>query len=112
MSNKDKRILSFEASAGQTLMNVGYGNSVVRERIVAIVEAGPLPSRRLREKAASNNRLVDATAGRKMRSLIVTDSNHLLISALTPQTLQERMRSQQALPLSAQVELEEGEFIS
>lgn len=74
-----------------TSVNVGYGNLVRPERIVAILEAKSLPVKRLRERAVEENRLIDATAGRKMRSLIVIDSGHVVLSALSPQALDDRL---------------------
>ena len=112
MSNKDKRILDPEFNFGPRLINIGFGNYVRTQRVIAIVESGPVASRRLRDTAVKGDRLVDATAGRKMRSLIVTDSNHVLISALAASTLQERMQSPKNHPSVAQMELQDGEFCS
>ena len=69
-----------------TVVNVGHGNFVVAGRIIAILESGSLPSKRMREKATEDNLLVDATAGRKTRSLVVTDSRHVILSALWRRT--------------------------
>ncbi|MBI4406163.1 MAG: DUF370 domain-containing protein [Deltaproteobacteria bacterium] len=110
MSNKELGPLRDRESSGEgACINVGHGNFVVKERIVAIVEPGSLPMRRYRESASDLNQLVDATAGRKMRSLIVTDSRHVILSALAPNTLQERLCG---LMSRAQLELEEGELVS
>ena len=112
MSNKVKGVPGFGAPARRSL-NVGHGNFVVAEQVVAILESGPLPIRRLRDRAGEENRLVDATAGRKTRSLVLTQSNHLVLSALAPQTLQERLLgSQPSWTTPAQLEVEEGEFVS
>ena len=82
MSNRTNGILGGER-LGRTL-NIGHGNFVLVERIVMILESGPLPMKRLRERAVDENRLVDATAGRKTRSLVMTDSGHVVLSALAP----------------------------
>ncbi len=111
MSNKDKRILHSAGGSAETMINVGYGNYVSRNRVVAIMESGSLPIRRLREKAAGENCLLDATSGRKMRSLIITDSNHVVISSLAPHTLQERLRSEGRIS-PALLEFSGGEFVS
>lgn len=108
MSNKHNGLLG---SAGSTL-NIGHGNFVLVSRVVAILESGPLPMKRIREKAVEENRLVDATAGRKTRSLVVTDSQHVILSALAPQTLQERLHEGRMWMTPAQLEMEEGEFVS
>jgi len=112
MSNNDQGIPQ-STELFQPVLKVGYGNCVVACRIVAILESGSLPVRRLREKAGSNNRLVDATSGRKMRSLIITDSNHVVLSSLSPETLNERLRELGSMRFNpAQMEWEEGEFVS
>ncbi|MFO7817075.1 MAG: DUF370 domain-containing protein [Thermodesulfobacteriota bacterium] len=74
----------------QNLLNIGFGNSVVRARIVGIVNPNTAPMRRLREEAREDRRLIDATHGRKTRSIIITDSNHVLLSAIQYETLAQR----------------------
>lgn len=109
MSNKYNAILGKEKSP--VTVNVGHGNFLLSDRIVAILESGSLPMKRLREKASDENMLVDATAGRKTRSLVVTDSRHVILSALAPHTLQERLHDGRLMS-KAQLELEDGEFAS
>ncbi len=75
---------------GQLLVNVGFGNYVLAGRVVAIVNPLSSPMRRLREDAKAEGRLVDATQGRKTRSIVVTDSNHVILSAILPETLGQR----------------------
>ena len=67
--------------SSQVLLNIGYGNLVAASRIVSIVSPQSAPMKRLREEAASRNKLVDATQGRRTRSIIVTDSDHVILSA-------------------------------
>jgi len=110
MSNKDHDILGQGVSPAT--INVGHGNFIRMDRIVAILESGSLPMKRLRDRASDMNLLIDATAGRKMRSLIVTDSKHVVLSALAPQTVQERLQGTKHWASRAQLELEEGEFVS
>ncbi|ABB39516.1 protein of unknown function DUF370 [Oleidesulfovibrio alaskensis G20] len=74
----------------QRLLNVGFGNFVVAERVVSIVNPASAPMRRLREEARDQGRLVDATQGRKTRSIIVTDSNHVILSAIQAETIGQR----------------------
>lgn len=111
MSNKLRGIPGLGKSASSAV-NVGHGNFIVGQRIVAILECGSSPMKRLREKAVEENRLIDATAGRKTRSLVVTDSNHIVLSALAPQTLQDRLHEDEPWSDPARLELEEGEFVS
>lgn len=73
-----------------SLLNIGYGNYVVSSRIVSIVTPNSSPMRRLREEAKSDKRLIDATQGRKTRSIMVTDSNHVILSAVQAETIGQR----------------------
>jgi regulator of extracellular matrix RemA (YlzA/DUF370 family) len=73
------------------LINVGYGNVVVASRIVAVVGPAAAPIRRLREEARQRGKLVDATQGRKTRSVIVTDSDHVVLSAVQAETIAIRL---------------------
>lgn len=73
------------------LLNVGYGNLVLAGRIVAIVSPQAAPMKRLRQEAAGRGKLVDATQGRRTRSILVTDSDHVILSALNPDTLATRL---------------------
>ena len=109
MSNKNGDLFGPGRPA---ILNVGHGNYLLASRIVAILESGSLPMKRMREKAAEFNLLVDATAGRKTRSLIITDSNHVILSALAPQTVQERLLEGKLWLTPAELEREEGEFVS
>ena len=77
--------------AGQKLISVGYGNFVIAGRVVSIVTPASAPMRRLREDARQAGRLVDATQGRKTRSIIITDSNHVVLSAVLAETLVQRL---------------------
>ena len=74
----------------QGLINIGFGNFVVAARVVAIVNPTSSPMRRLRDDARQESRLVDATQGRKTRSILVTDSNHVILSAIQAETVGQR----------------------
>lgn len=76
--------------SSQKLMNLGFGNYVVIDRVVGIVNPGSSPMRRLREDARQSGRLIDVTQGRKTRSVIITDSNHIFLSALQAETIGQR----------------------
>ena len=73
-----------------TLINVGFDNAVSAQRVVAILSADPSPIRRLREEAERHRKLIDATNGRRTRTVIVTDSDHVVLSSLQPDTLAQR----------------------
>jgi hypothetical protein len=77
------------------LINIGFGNYVVRSRIVAIVNPNSSPMRRLREEAKEDGRLVDVTQGRKTRSILVIDSNHVILSAIQAETISQRYKSEE-----------------
>ncbi|RLF60345.1 MAG: DUF370 domain-containing protein [Thermoplasmata archaeon] len=72
------------------LINIGFGNSVVSRRVLAIVSPNAAPIRRLRDEARADKRLIDATQGRKTRSVIITDSNHVILSAIQAETIAQR----------------------
>jgi regulator of extracellular matrix RemA (YlzA/DUF370 family) len=73
------------------VLNIGFGNTVVAERVVAIVNPSSAPIKRLREEAKVNSRLIDASQGRRTRSIIVTDSNHIILSAIQAETVSQRL---------------------
>ncbi len=73
------------------LVNIGYGNVVAAPRVVAVVAPESAPSRRLKDEARAAGRLVDATEGRRTRSLIITDTNHVILSALSAGAIAERI---------------------
>ena len=72
-------------------INVGYGNLVMATRVVAIISPQSAPMRRLREEASERGKLVDATQGRRTRSILVTDSDHVILSAINPETVASRL---------------------
>ena len=74
----------------QTLLNIGFGSSVVSERIVAIVSPNSAPMKRLKDEAREEKRLIDATHGRRTRSIIVMDSKHVVLSAIQAETISQR----------------------
>ena len=72
------------------LVHIGFGNMVAAERVIAIINPSSAPLRRLREEARDAGLLVDATQGRKTRSVLIMDSKHLVISAIQPETIASR----------------------
>lgn len=72
------------------LINIGFNNIIVSERIISIVNSASSPVKRLIEVARKRGSLIDATCGRRTRSVIITDSNHVILSALQPETIGER----------------------
>lgn len=72
-------------------IGIGFGNIVIDGRIVAIVNPDSSPSKRLKEEARSQHKLIDATSGRKTRALIITDSGHVIMSGINPETISSRI---------------------
>ncbi len=75
------------------LLNIGFGNSVVSSKIVAILTPGSAPMKRLKDDAKAAGRLVDATQGRKTRSILITDSNHVILSGVQAETISMRVNT-------------------
>jgi len=74
----------------QNLLNIGFGGTVVADRIIAIVSPSSAPMKRLKDEAKDEKRLIDATHGRRTRSIIVMDSNHIILSAIQAETISQR----------------------
>ena len=72
------------------LINIGFGNIVAANRIIAIVSPESAPIKRIINDAKEKGQLVDATYGRRTRAVIVTDSNHVVLSAIQPETVANR----------------------
>lgn len=72
------------------LINIGFGSFVPADRIIAIINPASSPMRRLRDEAREERRLIDATQGRKTRAIILTDSNHIILSAVLTDTIGQR----------------------
>ncbi len=75
------------------LLNIGFKNMVVASRVVAILSPGPASVKRIRDEARERGQLLDATLGRKTRTIIVTDSGHVILSAFQPDTIAQRFDS-------------------
>ena len=75
-----------------TPLNVGFDNAVAAERVIAVVSAEPSPIKRLRETALRHRKLIDATNGRRTRTVIITDSDHVILSSLQLETVVERLQ--------------------
>lgn len=73
------------------LVNIGFGNIVSSERIVAIVSPESAPIKRMVQEAKDNKTAVDATCGRRTRAVIITDSNKIILSAVQPETIGARL---------------------
>ncbi len=72
------------------LINIGFGNVIVASRVVAILTPASAPMKRVKKGAKEDRKLVDATHGRKTRAIIITDSDHVILSAVQPETIAQR----------------------
>jgi len=75
------------------LLSLGFGNSVIVSRIVAVLSPDSSPMKRLKDEAKGKGLLIDATHGRKTRSIIITDSHHVILSAVQSDTIAQRLAS-------------------
>jgi hypothetical protein len=73
------------------LLNVGYGNTVIADRVVAVINTGSSPARKLKDLAKKNGKLLDVTEGRRTRSIIIMDSDHIVLCSVQTETISQRM---------------------
>lgn len=79
------------------MVNIGFGNIVAAHRIVAIVSPESAPVKRIIQEARDKGVLVDATYGRRTRAVIVVDSGHVILSAVQPETVANRLGSKESV---------------
>lgn len=79
------------------LVNIGFGNIINSKKIVSIISPEAAPVKRMVQTAKDNGTAVDATCGRRTRAVIVTDSGHLVLSALLPETIANRVNSKEEM---------------
>ncbi len=77
---------------GIRLINIGFGNIVSANRIIAIVSPESAPIKRIIQEARERSMLIDATYGRRTRAVVITDSDHVILSAAQPETVANRMK--------------------
>ncbi|MBQ9298366.1 MAG: DUF370 domain-containing protein [Clostridia bacterium] len=77
------------------LINIGFGNIVSANRIIAIVSPESAPIKRMVQEAKDNKTAIDATYGRRTRAVIIMDSGHIILSAVQPETVAGRLDSEQ-----------------
>lgn len=73
------------------LINIGFGNIVLANRIIAIVSPESAPIKRIIQESREKGNLVDATYGRRTRAVIITDSEHIILSSIQPETVANRI---------------------
>ncbi|MDQ0416464.1 hypothetical protein SAMN04487866_11026 [Thermoactinomyces sp. DSM 45891] len=80
---------------GIKLINIGFGNIVSANRIISIVSPDSAPIKRIIQEARERGVLIDATYGRRTRAVIITDSDHVVLSAVQPETVAHRLASKE-----------------
>jgi extracellular matrix regulatory protein A len=90
------------------LINIGFGNIVAASRIIAIVSPDSAPIKRIIQEARDKGILIDATYGRRTRAVVITDSGHVVLSAVQPETVAHRFTSKEAVE-DQEEDLEEEE---
>jgi len=84
------------------LINIGFGNIVAANRIISIVSPESAPIKRIIQEARDRGMLIDATYGRRTRAVIITDSDHIILSAVQPETVAHRLTSKETSDESAE----------
>jgi regulator of extracellular matrix RemA (YlzA/DUF370 family) len=82
------------------LINIGFGNMVSAGRIIAIVSPESAPIKRIIQDAKDNGNLIDATYGRRTRAVVIADSGHIILSAIQPETVANRIIGSNESPVS------------
>ena len=85
------------------LINIGFGNIVSANRIVAIVSPESAPIKRIIQEARDGERLIDATYGRRTRAVIIMDSDHVILSAVQPETVAHRVDDDADTDIKAEI---------
>ncbi len=78
------------------LINIGFGNMISAERLIAIVSPDSAPIKRIVQEARDRGSLIDATYGRRSRAVMITDSDHVILSAIQPETIAHRLEQSDA----------------
>ena len=79
------------------LINIGFGNLVSEERLVAIVSPDSAPIKRVMQESRDRGMLVDASYGHKTQSVLLMDTDHVILSALTPEAISQRFTEKQSI---------------
>ncbi len=91
------------------LINIGFGNMVSLDRLIAIVSPDSAPIKRIIQEARDRGMLIDASYGRRTRSVIVMDTDHIILSAIQPETVAGRLNEKNAAPADGKRESGEPE---
>lgn len=89
---------------GLRLVNIGFGNIVAADRLIAIVSPESAPIKRIMQEAREAGRLIDATCGRRTRAVVITDSDHVILSAIQPETIANRLDAREGADVADEEE--------
>ncbi len=89
------------------LINIGFGNTVSSDRLVAVVSPESAPIKRIIQEARDRSMLIDATYGRRTRAVIIMDSDHIILSAVQPSTVANRLNENEVITDDEEVEDDE-----
>ncbi len=87
------------------LINIGYGNMVAANRVMAVVSPDSAPVKRMVQEARQAGRLIDATLGRKTKAVLVMDSGHIVLAAIQPAAAAGRLTGKETAPLEEEEEI-------
>jgi len=91
------------------LIHVGFGNVLAVNRVIAIVAPNSAPTKRLIQKSKDENRTIDLTSGRRTKAVLIMDSGHIVLAAITPETITGRVSSARTGTVIRTLQGEEGE---
>lgn len=86
------------------LVNIGFGNIVSANRVIAIVSPESSPIKRIIQESRDQGTLIDATYGRRTRAVVITDSNHVILSAVQPETVANRFASKDTTDVAVDID--------
>ncbi len=78
------------------LVHIGFNNVIVMNRVIAIASPNSAPTKRTIQEGRNKGLLIDMTNGRRTKAVIITDSGHIILAALTPETIAGRLQASQA----------------
>jgi len=90
------------------MINVGFGNMVNKDRVIAVVSPETAPIKRLVQDAKDSGRAIDVTCGRRTRSVIITDSDHVILSAIQCETISNRISGDAPAPNEGEEDEKDG----
>jgi regulator of extracellular matrix RemA (YlzA/DUF370 family) len=85
---------------GTELVHIGFGNMLAMKRVIAMASPNSAPTKRTVQEGRNNGRLIDMTSGRRTKAVIYTDSGHIILAALAPETIAGRSQTGRSNPIS------------